>query len=146
MKQHRIVTTRWNGLNTEDQGAAILKMAEEDPLGRWGGWLAKEKLAHEGIHISRSVISIFSVLPATAQLIWFTLLTLVTSSRSFKLLITPKHQLRAIRLLAKSTSTDCIHLGQMKNGVSTVMRRFCGLWELLFLVSLTSTLASRSTY
>lgn len=53
MKQYKILTTRKNGLSAEDQGAAILKVTEDDPLGRWGGRLVKEKLASEGIHISR---------------------------------------------------------------------------------------------
>ena len=145
MKQHQIVTTRRNGLNQEDQGAAILKMTEEDPLGRWGGRLVKEKLAHEGIHIPRSVFSLLSAICyCKIDLLYSTIL--VTLSRNFKLLTTPKHQLRAIQQLAKSTSTDCIHPGQMKNGVSMVTRRYYVLWESLFRGSSTSMLALSSIF
>lgn len=34
-----------------DQGIAILKVSEDDPLGRWGARLVKEKLALKGVHV-----------------------------------------------------------------------------------------------
>ncbi len=53
MKECNVKTVRRNGLSPVDQGVAILQEAEDDPLGRWGVRLVKEKLALKGNHISR---------------------------------------------------------------------------------------------
>ncbi|KAJ3506413.1 hypothetical protein NLJ89_g6882 [Agrocybe chaxingu] len=58
-KKCGIKTTRRNGLTTIDVGVAILKQQEDDPLGRWGNRLIKEKLARQGIHIPRDYIARF---------------------------------------------------------------------------------------
>ena len=54
-KEYRIKTSRHNGLSAADQGYHILKTVEDDPLGRWGCRLIKEKLSGKGIHIPRYV-------------------------------------------------------------------------------------------
>jgi hypothetical protein len=56
IKKNGLRTTRKSGLNDVDKGAAILGIIEEDPLGRWGGRLVKEKLRLTGTHVSRYVI------------------------------------------------------------------------------------------
>ena len=54
MAEHTTRTTRRSALTDVEKGAAILKLVEEeDPLGRWGVRLIKEKLASKGIHVSR---------------------------------------------------------------------------------------------
>ncbi|KAF8179208.1 hypothetical protein BJ912DRAFT_855711 [Pholiota molesta] len=59
MKNKNIKTARRSGMDTIDQGVAILKVSEDDPLGRWGARLVKEKLAHKGVHIPRDFITTF---------------------------------------------------------------------------------------
>ncbi len=58
MKKYEIKTVRKHGLTEDEIGVAILKLAEEDPLGRWGVRLIQEKLAQMEIHVSRQVISL----------------------------------------------------------------------------------------
>lgn len=53
MKKHDIKTIRRNGLSEDEIGLAILQLAEDDPLGRWGIRLFQEKLAQMEIHVSR---------------------------------------------------------------------------------------------
>lgn len=53
MKKSKIKTARQNGMDVIDQGAAVLMVSEDDPLGRWGARLVKEKLARKGVHIPR---------------------------------------------------------------------------------------------
>ena len=55
IKKGRVKTVRNSGLSSVDKGEAILRIAEQDPLGRFGCRLTKEKLALEGTHISRCV-------------------------------------------------------------------------------------------
>jgi hypothetical protein len=52
----KIKTVRNSGLTDVQKGAAILKAAEDDPLGRWGARKIKEKLALGEVHIARSDI------------------------------------------------------------------------------------------
>ncbi|KAF8958233.1 hypothetical protein BDZ97DRAFT_1906555 [Flammula alnicola] len=59
MKKENIKTARRSGMDVIDQGIAILKVSEDDPLGRWGARLVKEKFAHKGVHIPRDFITAF---------------------------------------------------------------------------------------
>jgi hypothetical protein len=56
MKKGKIKTVRRSGLTHVDRGNAILQVAEQDPLGRFGCRLTKEKLRLEGTHIPRYVM------------------------------------------------------------------------------------------
>ena len=58
LKRGQIRTVRKPGISDLEKGVAILKVAEQDPLGRFGCRLIKEKLALEGTHVSRYVIPI----------------------------------------------------------------------------------------
>ncbi|PPR05722.1 hypothetical protein CVT24_006675, partial [Panaeolus cyanescens] len=46
-------------MSDEEKGYHILRVTQDDPLGRWGYRLIREKLAAEGIHISRDEIMKF---------------------------------------------------------------------------------------
>ncbi|KAJ6470227.1 hypothetical protein C8R47DRAFT_988782, partial [Mycena vitilis] len=59
IKKHNICTSRHPGLTDVEKGAAILAVAEEDPLGRWGSRKIKEKLAVQTVHLSRQFIDDF---------------------------------------------------------------------------------------
>lgn len=53
IKEFNISTTQNNGLSEVEMGKAILRVIQDDPLGKWGARKVKEKLALESIHISR---------------------------------------------------------------------------------------------
>ena len=53
MKELGVLTKRRNGLTADQQAIAINVVAQEDPLGRWGGRLIQEKLGQRSIHIAR---------------------------------------------------------------------------------------------
>ena len=55
MKDYGVLTARRNGLTTVEEVEFINSITEEDPEGRWGNRLTKEKLGLKGIHIPRSV-------------------------------------------------------------------------------------------
>jgi hypothetical protein len=59
MKKFSIKTVRRSGLTDLEKGVAILKIAEDDPLGRYGCRSVKEKLALQGTHVERSVFLYF---------------------------------------------------------------------------------------
>ncbi|KAF7293373.1 hypothetical protein MIND_01114100 [Mycena indigotica] len=53
----QLKTTRHSGLSELQKTTAVLTVTEEDPLGRWGARKVKEKLAMQGIHMSRPAIT-----------------------------------------------------------------------------------------
>jgi len=57
MKDFSIQTSRKNDMTPAEKGYEILKITEDDPLGRWGSRLIQEKLALKGIHITRYFFS-----------------------------------------------------------------------------------------
>ncbi|CAK5270489.1 unnamed protein product [Mycena citricolor] len=59
IKDYHLRTTRHPQVSVEDQGAAILAITAEDPLGTWGGRKVKEKLGLTSIHIPRRFIDMF---------------------------------------------------------------------------------------
>ncbi|KAJ3502730.1 hypothetical protein NMY22_g18492 [Coprinellus aureogranulatus] len=60
MKKGKIKTVRNSGLTDTDKATAILKVSEQDPLGRFGCRLTKEKLGLDGIHVSRDFVMQFA--------------------------------------------------------------------------------------
>ncbi|KAJ3495134.1 hypothetical protein NLJ89_g10675 [Agrocybe chaxingu] len=56
MKKCGIRTARRNGLTGIEQAFEVLKITEDDPLGRWGGRTIKSKLALKGVHIPRDAV------------------------------------------------------------------------------------------
>ncbi|KAF8985790.1 hypothetical protein BDQ17DRAFT_1436501 [Cyathus striatus] len=56
MKELGILTARRNGLTADQKKHAVHLVTQDDPAGRWGGRLVKEKLAHKSIHIPRDEV------------------------------------------------------------------------------------------
>ncbi|KAF8983259.1 hypothetical protein BDQ17DRAFT_1402591 [Cyathus striatus] len=56
MKELGILTARCNGLTADQKKHAVHLVTQDDPAGRWGGRLVKEKLAHKSIHIPRDEV------------------------------------------------------------------------------------------
>ena len=55
IKEHNLKTVRRPGLTQLEQTSAILTLAEEDPLSRWGARKYKEKLENRGVLVPRCV-------------------------------------------------------------------------------------------
>ncbi|RXW18835.1 hypothetical protein EST38_g7018 [Candolleomyces aberdarensis] len=59
MKRFNIKTVKHSGLSDIEKGVAILRVVEQDPLGRYGCRLVKEKLQLKGTHVSRDFTMTF---------------------------------------------------------------------------------------
>ncbi|KAJ7194165.1 hypothetical protein GGX14DRAFT_576656 [Mycena pura] len=57
IKEHNLKTVRRPGLTQLEQTSAILTLAEEDPLSRWGARKYKEKLENRGVLVPRDFVS-----------------------------------------------------------------------------------------
>ncbi|KAF9548622.1 hypothetical protein CPC08DRAFT_648378 [Agrocybe pediades] len=58
-KECGIVTSRRNGLTSEQQAMAIGSVLEDDPTNQWGSRTVKEKLALRGVHVPRDNIAAY---------------------------------------------------------------------------------------